>query len=40
MQHCSNSHHGEEGGIHEVQDQETNTGEKATFYNVLLVAAL
>jgi hypothetical protein len=38
MQPWSNSHHGE--GIHEVQDQETNTAQNATFYSVLLVAAL
>jgi hypothetical protein len=36
MQPWSNSHHGEGGGgNHEMQHQETNTGEKATFYNVL-----
>lgn len=38
MQPWSNNDHGG-GGIHEVQDHETNTGEKATLYNVLLVAA-
>jgi hypothetical protein len=30
---------GGDGGIHEVQDQETNTEEKAIVYNILLVAA-